>query len=502
MTIQPNQMSVRELLEMLFQNKWPFLLCTLAGFCVAWFALEKMDKWYQSEATIQIVDRMTNDPMTKGLGVATPLSQRFQEVSAKVLSNPSMTKMAKDLKLVRADAREEVLMAAVNGIKSSLSIRYSDGGQVVVHCERKNSCDEAQSIVKWVVKSVQAENTLVREAQIRQAMDLLSGLLTQYKNKLDDAEKVLKNFVEMNQLDLTQDPREMMENIKGITNTDGARGMISQLLELVTRQTDNDLKLTALVAKRQQIQGQIAKEPAFKTSQMLTAQSEVTQQLERKRADAITALTGLRNTMSENHPLVQAKMNELKHYDDELRKSSAPVTLNETKSVNPVHEQLNLQLSTLETEIAALKSEQESLKKQTAQMTERTRGIPDKELQKDQLMREKTIYTRTYETLRNKYEDALLTNKLEGADREARFDIINEPSRDNVAIRPSKKFVLAMGTFIGVVIGIALSFVREFTDTSFRNLDDASRYLDLPVMGVIPEVIGISRQRRLRGRRM
>lgn len=58
--------------------------------------------------------------------------------------------------------------------------------------------------------------------------------------------------------------------------------------------------------------------------------------------------------------------------------------------------------------------------------------------------------------------------------------------------------VWAMGVFLGMIVGIVLSFVREFTDTSFRNLDDASRFLDLPVLGVIPEVTHTSRPRRPR----
>ena len=55
-----------------------------------------------------------------------------------------------------------------------------------------------------------------------------------------------------------------------------------------------------------------------------------------------------------------------------------------------------------------------------------------------------------------------------------------------------------MGTFVGSIVGIVLCFVREFTDTSFRNIEDASRYLDLPVLGVIPEVEGAPRRRRIR----
>ncbi|NQU43747.1 hypothetical protein HQ520_10715 [bacterium] len=40
--------------------------------------------------------------------------------------------------------------------------------------------------------------------------------------------------------------------------------------------------------------------------------------------------------------------------------------------------------------------------------------------------------------------------------------------------------------------------MREFTDTSFRSLEDASRFLDMPVLGVIPEVAGIGSRHGLR----
>jgi capsular polysaccharide biosynthesis protein len=117
-------------------------------------------------------------------------------------------------------------------------------------------------------------------------------------------------------------------------------------------------------------------------------------------------------------------------------------------------------------------------------------------MEKMRLQREHSINAQMYADIQLRYEKAQMTDTLEAADRLTRFTVMERASYEPQPIRPHKKMVWAMGTFLGMIVGIAVSFVREFTDTSFRNLDDASRYLDMPVLGVIPEVVNSTKPRR------
>lgn len=62
------------------------------------------------------------------------------------------------------------------------------------------------------------------------------------------------------------------------------------------------------------------------------------------------------------------------------------------------------------------------------------------------------------------------------------------------ALRPaSPKIVLnlALGAVFGLVLGIGLAFFIEYLDTSVKTIDDVERALQAPVLGVIPQNVGL-----------
>ncbi len=58
------------------------------------------------------------------------------------------------------------------------------------------------------------------------------------------------------------------------------------------------------------------------------------------------------------------------------------------------------------------------------------------------------------------------------------------------ALKPSKpnvKINLLMGVAAGIILSISLAFFLEYMDTSVKTMDDVTRILEVPVMGVIPK---------------
>lgn len=54
-------------------------------------------------------------------------------------------------------------------------------------------------------------------------------------------------------------------------------------------------------------------------------------------------------------------------------------------------------------------------------------------------------------------------------------------------IKPKKVLNVAIAFFIGLMASVGLVFVLEFMDNTIKTEDDVSRYLDLPVIGIIPK---------------
>jgi capsular exopolysaccharide synthesis family protein len=58
-------------------------------------------------------------------------------------------------------------------------------------------------------------------------------------------------------------------------------------------------------------------------------------------------------------------------------------------------------------------------------------------------------------------------------------------------VRPNKLLNIALGIIIGLVVGVGLAFFIEYLDTSVKTIDDVERALQAPVLGVIPQNVGL-----------
>ena len=58
-------------------------------------------------------------------------------------------------------------------------------------------------------------------------------------------------------------------------------------------------------------------------------------------------------------------------------------------------------------------------------------------------------------------------------------------------VRPNKPLNIALGIIIGLIVGVGLAFFIEYLDTSVKTIDDVERSLQAPVLGVIPQNVGL-----------
>lgn len=70
-------------------------------------------------------------------------------------------------------------------------------------------------------------------------------------------------------------------------------------------------------------------------------------------------------------------------------------------------------------------------------------------------------------------------------------EIYSRPLVASVPSSPNYRLNLIVGAVIGIVAGIVTAFVFNYFDTSIKSLEDAERKLGLPVLGVIPQDVGL-----------
>ncbi len=98
------------------------------------------------------------------------------------------------------------------------------------------------------------------------------------------------------------------------------------------------------------------------------------------------------------------------------------------------------------------------------------------------LRREFDINQQLYQTLLQRLKDATLSATLQAPN----VHVIDQATPPLRPIRPNRKRNIAVGTIIGLILGITLGFVQEALDSSVRTTEEAERLVNAPALAVIP----------------
>jgi capsular exopolysaccharide synthesis family protein len=70
--------------------------------------------------------------------------------------------------------------------------------------------------------------------------------------------------------------------------------------------------------------------------------------------------------------------------------------------------------------------------------------------------------------------------------------IVCNPARPvKTPVSPRNMVIIPLGVVVGLIVGLGLAFFIEYLDTSVKTIDDVERSLQAPVLGVIPQNVGI-----------
>jgi succinoglycan biosynthesis transport protein ExoP len=69
--------------------------------------------------------------------------------------------------------------------------------------------------------------------------------------------------------------------------------------------------------------------------------------------------------------------------------------------------------------------------------------------------------------------------------------IHEDPQISQSPVSPNVTMNLVLGAVVGLIFGVGIAFFLEYLDTSVKSLEDVERYLQVPVLAVIPKDVGV-----------
>lgn len=67
------------------------------------------------------------------------------------------------------------------------------------------------------------------------------------------------------------------------------------------------------------------------------------------------------------------------------------------------------------------------------------------------------------------------------------LELLDKPIVPDKPIKPKKTLNIAIALFLGLFVSIGVTFLLEYMDKTIKTEDDIQKYLDLPVIAVIPK---------------
>jgi capsular exopolysaccharide synthesis family protein len=172
--------------------------------------------------------------------------------------------------------------------------------------------------------------------------------------------------------------------------------------------------------------------------------------------------------LGENHPRIRALRSQREIFTEQLSGQLNSVRQNHLSALNIAQRVLE------ETEVRFVKAQDDQIKakqKGSEYSEAKSRYISAK---------------RIFEAAQIKYSTELLERGID-------FDPAKIWERAEKSLYPAKPNVpayMALAALVGLVVGVGLAFFIEYLDTSVKTLDDVEKYLDIPVLAVIPKGVG------------
>jgi uncharacterized protein involved in exopolysaccharide biosynthesis len=376
---------------------------------------------------------------------------------------------------------------------------------------------KARAVVTELVSKFTEENHTEQRTQARLTTGFLDDELRTAQDRLNQLEAQITKFKLENQGKLPEEfaSNTTMLNSLQLNNSD----LASQLQRAIDMKTNLETQLNGQMATVRYYQDN-SEDLIPGNSIQMSVQNQNLISTNAQLMQARQNLAGVRQSLGERNPTVKgllAQVETLEKQKAQLEKEQeakdagakqpdAPKKVINKNAQNSIM-QLQNSMEATKTQIAEqtenikrIQGLQAVMAQQIAQYQQRIQTAPLNEQQWVALQRDHALAQSEYDETVKKKQSAETSQNLEEHQAGENLEILDQPSDPQQPIEPHRAEWTAIGTGLGLLLGVVLAGGKEMKNTSLKNLKDVRAYTNLPVLSSIPlleNALLVRRKRRL-----
>jgi polysaccharide biosynthesis transport protein len=443
------------------KNRYGVILLTLLlVFMTAAVITYVMPKKYESYATIELKPReKTVDPLGGVVRAAGPTMTAtfFGTEFEKIKSRNSLSKVIDKLDLANKWGMDrEAVLGTLKGIVNTQNIRGSDLISIRV---RHTSKEDARDITAEVARAYKEYRTELEGKSADKGVNELKKAVREQQDKVEGKRKILTT------LSRTKDIIYRGESFGGQGGLEEDQEMIHAMQQY-----------SELEAQTMQLESQLQSLQKYDSERLLIYaegldfQDNVIKVLYPQYRELKRQIEGLKaNGLGERHPTI----------------------VSQNVILEGIRADLDEGVVNLRTRLQGqLEMSKERLEKFAEKKTDSKKDALERNIDTQDYIDAKRDFE-TDQALLDQMKLQLINQEISQGLPTETIVVHDDPVISESPVSPNVTLNLVLGVVVGLVFGVGIAFFLEYLDTSVKSLEDVERYLQVPVLAVIPKDVGI-----------
>lgn len=478
-------------IDILRRNIGWLIAPAFAGLVIATVVAFSMQDTFVSSSLIRVVPQQISSKLYESF-TSQDVADRINGMAQNVLSRNALTGIINNYGLYKKEVKSSPMEDVIDTMRKNVGLRVMDGvtagGKTLPAMQVSFAYPDkymAQKVCADLVSRFIDNSTQDISNNQQAAYQFIDDERTKAKASLEAAEQKLAEFRTKNAGHL---PEEVQTNIQQLNSLGNQLGSANNALNQITEQRmilDSQMSM----AKDQLT---TVRNPALMEHN--ARMNDLNEQIKQANLNILA----LKQRYTDSYPgLDEARdrLTFLKKQRDEISKEKVASAEPKYDPATATPERMNA-----ENQIAAIKVRMKALDMQESQTRRdinninnairmyqgRLTGIPASDKEYGDLMRDYELAKAHYIEAENKRQFSSEGMRLEQRKQGQTLELIDSASLPSAPASPKRERYFPIGLAAGLAIGVVVVAIREFKDTSLKNLKDARMYTQLNILGSVP----------------